>query len=211
MNMSEFRVDELISEVYDIFHYQCKLKKLALINDSQECIKTLVAYSDKCRIKQILLNLLSNAFKFTFKGRITIGCKVSQINNGEYLVFTVSDTGIGIKKEDQSGLFRLFGMITNKNGLNPNGWGIGLTVSKKYIQHLGGEINFQSTYGVGTTISFTIPLIRHPGISTDCDEDMPDLALDKKGSSEKSILLDQFGSDKYAFSCKTMPSLNADT
>ena len=62
-----------------------------------------------------------------------------------------------LNKEDQKGLFKLFGMISDKNDLNPNGWGIGLTVSKKYIEHLRGYIEFDSNFGIGTKVEFLIP------------------------------------------------------
>lgn len=62
----------------------------------------------------------------------------------------MKDTGIGIKEEDQKGLFKLFGMVSNNENINPNGCGIGLTVTKKYIEHLEGQIKFKSRYGVGT-------------------------------------------------------------
>ena len=64
---------------------------------------------------------------------------------------------MGSNKEDQKGLFKLFGMISDKNDLNPNGWGIGLTVSKKYIEHLRGHIQFESDFGIGTRVEFLIP------------------------------------------------------
>lgn len=114
VNQSEFSVKELIDEVYDLFYFQCMLKKIKFELKISPEINTLKAFSDKGRIKQVLLNLLSNAFKFTFKGEIVLGCKIYLCEEGEYIAFTVKDTGIGIKREDQKGLFKLFGMISNK-------------------------------------------------------------------------------------------------
>ena len=88
--------------------------------------------SDKLRLKQILMNLMSNSYKFTFKGSISISTKPDFIDNEEVITFIVSDTGIGIKEENHSKLFKLFGMVKNneQKDINPNGSGIGLTVSK---------------------------------------------------------------------------------
>ena len=88
--------------------------------------------SDKLRLKQILMNLMSNSYKFTFKVSISISTKPDFIDNEEVITFIVSDTGIGIKEKNQSKLFKLFGMVKNneQKDINPNGSGIGLTVSK---------------------------------------------------------------------------------
>ena len=79
--------------------------------------------SDKSRLKQILMNLLSNSCKFTYKGSINISVKPDFIDNQEVITFIVSDTGIGITQENQSKLFKLFGMVRNSNQseINPNG------------------------------------------------------------------------------------------
>ena len=89
--------------------------------------------SDRSRLKQVLMNLMTNSCKFTFQGSVTLSINVFSNDDNDYIKFCVSDTGIGIKKEDQSKLFRLFGMIKSNNDcqINPNGCGIGLTVSKK--------------------------------------------------------------------------------
>ena len=87
--------------------------------------------SDYERIKQIFLNLISNSLKFTFHGSITLSGDLLNQNNKSFMKFKVIDTGIGIKREDQSKLFKLFGMIDeSQNIYNQNGCGIGLTVSK---------------------------------------------------------------------------------
>lgn len=77
--------------------------------------------SDKGRLKQILLNLIANALKFTFKGEIAIGAQLIVIKGIKYIEFCVKDTGIGIQKESQQNLFRLFGMVNDKNTINQNG------------------------------------------------------------------------------------------
>ena len=123
--------------------------------------------SDVTRLKQVLLNFLSNAYKFTFKGSIKITVCSVKIGDDGFIKFCVSDTGIGIKQEDQSKLFKLFSMINNDENMkrsnrliNPNGCGIGLTVSKRYIEYLNGSVSLESEFGKGTSVTFHIPFIK---------------------------------------------------
>lgn len=113
------------------------------------------------------MNVMSNSTKFTFQGYIKISVTKEIVDNTEFISIVVQDTGIGIKKEDQHKIFKLFGMMEDyKNDskfplmLTSSGWGIGLTVSKKYIDFLNGSINLQSVFDIGTTMIIRIPLIR---------------------------------------------------
>lgn len=121
MNFTKFTLQNLLSEVLDIFEFQCENKRLKLILDVDEQLLKTMIESDRGRIKQILLNLLSNSIKFTFKGSITIKIKCVRVTRTKFIQFSVIDTGIGIKKEDHHKLFNLFGMISESNKLNPNG------------------------------------------------------------------------------------------
>ena len=114
--------------------------------------------SDKKRLMQVLLNLTSNAFKFTFNGGIKISARASKISRTKCIEFCVEDTGIGIKQEDQQKLFKLFSMISDEKTINTNGWGIGLTIWKKFIEILGGTIEFKSEWEKGTKVIFKIPI-----------------------------------------------------
>lgn len=158
MNFTEFKLSELVTEVLEIFNFQYQQKRLFLNVVVADDLKSCIMYSDKCRLKQILINLLSNALKFTFKGGITITVNKLVTRVDKYLRFSIKDTGIGIKQEEQGSLFQLFGMLNDKKEINPNGSGIGLTVSKKYVEKLGGDICLESEFGIGTTITFTTPI-----------------------------------------------------
>lgn len=158
INMGDFKPSELMDEVHEIFTLQAKQKGIKLISQVDKILKDLTITSDKGRLKQVFLNLISNSLKFTFKGNITVSAKAKQTIEGNFIQFSVADTGVGIKKEDQKRLFKLFGMAKNDRGLNPNGCGIGLTVCKRYIEKLGGQIKLSSVYQKGTTTRFTIPL-----------------------------------------------------
>jgi signal transduction histidine kinase len=157
LNISDFDVRDLVNEVADMFEYQWKGKKLELIIDIDSEIDNLLLKSDRGRIKQTLINLLANSYKFTYIGSISIIVRCAKFGDEIAAEFSVRDTGIGISKEDEGKLFKLFGMLKDKDKINPNGCGIGLTVSKKYIEMLKGEIHLTSKVDEGTTITFTIP------------------------------------------------------
>ena len=128
INVSTFSLTELVDEVYDIYHFQCLEKKLRLEVNIEPCLEQFHISSDRGRIKQVLLNLISNSFKFTFQGMIKLSISIIRVRSKEYINFIVEDTGIGIKDKDQDKLFKLFGMINNEetkeninSSLNPNG------------------------------------------------------------------------------------------
>jgi signal transduction histidine kinase len=116
--------------------------------------------ADRFRIKQVLLNLLSNACKFTpEKGRITVSCQSDESG----VLFSVADTGIGIAPEDQSIIFEEFRQATHgRTSREITGSGLGLAVSKKLIELHGGCIWVESEPGHGATFRFTLPLGAHP-------------------------------------------------
>lgn len=109
--------------------------------------------SDKKLIKNILINLISNAIKFSDEGK-TI--HVNSSVKSDVAVISVRDEGIGISKEDQAHLFSSF--FRGKNALNIQGTGLGLHIVKRYVDLLGGEVNLKSEIGNGTIITFTIPV-----------------------------------------------------
>ncbi|CAI2384471.1 unnamed protein product [Moneuplotes crassus] len=155
---SPFYVKNILKEIYDIFEMQCIQKGLEFNLEISDDISRLQINSDENRIKQILLNLISNSMKFTFDGHITIKCRIIERENKGLVEFTVEDTGIGITKEQRQQLFQLFSMVSDSSSINPNGTGIGLTVSKKYVEAIGGQINLESEPKKGTSVTFTIPI-----------------------------------------------------
>ncbi|CAI2386448.1 unnamed protein product [Moneuplotes crassus] len=152
-----FNISELLNEVHSLFVVQCENKNIALTFECEGNLRFCEVKTDRNRLRQVLLNLVSNSVKFTYNGYVSVKAAVTKTFDGNTFVeFSVKDTGIGIKEEDQVRLFKLFGMIEDTNNLNPDGCGLGLTVSKKYIEILGGDIKVKSEYGVGTEMIFTI-------------------------------------------------------
>lgn len=112
-------------------------------------------HSDTARIRQIVLNLLGNAIKFTDQGEVSI--HVFPVGN--MIQFEINDTGIGIEPEDMSKLFQNFNQLDSTASRHYQGSGLGLSIAKRLVEMLGGAINVTSQKGQGSQFSFTVPLI----------------------------------------------------
>jgi signal transduction histidine kinase len=142
-------VEELI-KLKETFSIAVNEKALEFFIDSPEI---LAIYNDKKRIKQILINLIGNAIKFTDKGKISI--KVKRKN--ENVEISVKDTGLGIKEEDLKKLFKPFSQIIEP-GKSKEGSGLGLHLSKKLANLLGGDILVKSKFGKGSTFKLVLEI-----------------------------------------------------
>lgn len=111
--------------------------------------------TDKTKLSQIIINLLSNSYKFTQNGQITV--KVFSRNQNE-LCFEIKDTGIGIPKEYLDKIFEKFVQVERNSSLQYQGTGLGLTIVKKTVESMGGEIQIESQENIGTKVLFKIPL-----------------------------------------------------
>jgi len=142
-------VEELV-KLKETFSIATSEKGLEFFIDSPE---TLTIYNDKKRINQILINLIGNAIKFTDKGKIFI--KVKRKN--DVVKISVKDTGPGIREEDLKNLFKPFSQIIEP-GKNKEGSGLGLHLSKKLANLLGGDILVKSKFGKGSTFKLVLEL-----------------------------------------------------
>jgi signal transduction histidine kinase len=114
--------------------------------------------ADERKIKQVLLNLLSNAVKFTGEGgKITMSAAL----NGEAVVVSVADTGIGIAAEDQQAVFEEFRQVGDDYARKREGTGLGLALARRLVELHGGTLSLQSELGKGSTFTFTIPVRTH--------------------------------------------------
>jgi signal transduction histidine kinase len=112
--------------------------------------------TDAGKLRQILLNILSNAIKFTESGEITLSARL----NGNEAKFSVADTGIGIAAENQQRIFEPFWQVEQSSTRRAGGTGLGLTVSRSLARLLGGEVSVESKLGDGSTFTLTLPLRR---------------------------------------------------
>jgi PAS domain S-box-containing protein len=113
--------------------------------------------TDERALSQILINLVNNAIKFTTRGRVQVALSKLTDNGRDTLQIAVEDTGIGIRVEDQLKLFAAFSRVTAKGGGAPEGTGLGLHLSQKLAELLGGKIELRSEYGKGSTFTLSIP------------------------------------------------------
>jgi signal transduction histidine kinase len=115
-------------------------------------------HSDITRVRQVLLNLLSNAFKFTDKGVIILSVKRAVESSGHWLVVEVSDNGIGMSEEQIDRLFQEFTPADNSMTRKYGGTGLGLAISRRLCQLLGGDIAVHSELNIGTTFTVRLPI-----------------------------------------------------
>ncbi|MBB1292487.1 CHASE domain-containing protein [Pseudoalteromonas sp. SR41-4] len=147
-------LNQLIDELVNLVKFDVDIKSLKLILELDNNAD-LQLDSDPIRLKQVLLNLLNNAIKFTATGTITL--KVWQQQDVTY--FSVSDTGIGISQVAQQQLFQPFAQADSSTSRQFGGTGLGLSICKKLVELMGGNISLVSEEGQGSTFTFTLPRI----------------------------------------------------
>lgn len=121
--------------------------------------KNPVICSDESRIIQVLLNLQSNALKFTQKGSVKLVIEIVENQKEEkVLKVQVIDTGVGISEANQSKLFKFFGFVNDTKAINTKGVGLGLAISYQIVQQFGGHISMKSIVDKGSNFTFTMKL-----------------------------------------------------
>jgi PAS domain S-box-containing protein len=150
--MESVSVAEIIKRATAITGSYFEQYKIELINDVEDGLPEVVG--DKDRLEQVVINLISNAVKFTEKGSVT--CRARKINND--IMISVIDTGTGINKLDQEKIFEKFGQLGQRFKDRPKGTGLGLPICKEIVEHHGGRIWVESEPGQGSKFSFTLPL-----------------------------------------------------
>ena len=138
--------------------------------------------ADEDRIIQVLINLISNANKFTDSGSVT--CKAVKANNE--IIVSITDTGVGISQEELGQVFDKFKQVGDTLTDKPKGTGLGLPICKQIVEHHGGRIWVESGIGQGSTFSFTLPIKEIPSIESESEKeaDMTTLLRRLKGQAE---------------------------
>lgn len=149
---SSFQIHDFMREVSDLFRPQINAKSLS-INLSLKDMDKLFIYTDRCKLEQIIINLIGNAIKFTAKGTITVSCQRA----GTGVVIQIKDTGIGIPEENQEIIFRSFQQGDATTSRKYGGTGLGLAISRQYANMLGGDLAVDSRPGYGSTFFIILP------------------------------------------------------
>lgn len=154
---SAFNLKEIIEETIDLFKYSAAAKKIDLKFYWDSSLAK-IYFSDYQRIRQILTNLLSNALKFTTTGSITVSATPNRSYRKGNVLISITDTGMGISSQGLTKLFKPFSQLDNTISRNFGGTGLGLFVTKKLTEILGGEIDVISEVGKGSVFAFTLNL-----------------------------------------------------
>ncbi|MDP5031281.1 ATP-binding protein [Paraglaciecola sp.] len=154
LHRDEFNLKIILQQIVDMFQMIARQKGIAFHYLPSANIPDIVA-CDKQRFRQILINLVSNAIKYTEKGSVTL--QVSYRN--QVATFSIIDTGIGIAPEDQEAIFKPFEQIRTSHTQAIGGTGLGLTISRALTELMGGEITLKSTAGQGSTFNLRLMLV----------------------------------------------------
>jgi PAS domain S-box-containing protein len=166
-----FRLCESIDSVLYLFETKLSEKNLELVKQFDPAIPK-VLVGDPVRLHQIIMNLVSNAIKFTNEGKITVAAKlIDQTNDSAIIETSVSDTGIGIPSAKIKTVFSAFQQATTDTTRLYGGTGLGLAIVKQLVKAQGGEISVESEEGKGTTFRFNLPFGKTDGDVRDKNAD----------------------------------------
>ncbi len=158
LERARFSFSGMLSTVVDLFQGQAEAKNLRFVLDKDEGISSFVI-GDELRLSQVLLNLCSNAIKFTEQGEVILRIHIAdQSADTVRLSFSVTDSGVGMTEDQLAGLFQPFTQADTSTTRKYGGTGLGLVISKLLVEMMDGEISVNSAPGAGSTFQFTIPL-----------------------------------------------------
>ncbi|MCB2291247.1 GAF domain-containing sensor histidine kinase [Clostridium sp. CS001] len=152
LDLVETDIEEIIDKAITVTKPIIKGKPIQVIQNIRESLPKIMA--DKDKLMQVIINLISNAIKFTEEGCIV--CTARRLD--EDIILSITDTGIGIKEEDKEYIFNRFSQVGDNLTSRPRGTGLGLSICKHIIEAHGGEIWAESEVGKGTDFSFRIPI-----------------------------------------------------
>lgn len=181
-----FDLTEMIEEVFDLMSGVAVNKGVELIHYIEPSVPRQIE-ADSTRIRQVLVNLINNALKFTTKGEVFLGVTMTKDDtNGHTIEFAVKDTGIGISEDKIKGLFDAFSQVDSSTTRKYGGTGLGLAICQRLVSLMGGEIKVESQVGSGSCFTFDI-------VANKVDENdyvAPAFESSKKFKGKKVILID---------------------
>jgi CheY-like chemotaxis protein len=167
---SPFKLKNSVTSMVQLFETKIQEKNLAFVKEYDNKIPEMVI-GDSVRLHQIILNLISNAIKFTTHGKISVAVRLlSEDRENVTIEFSVSDTGIGIQESDVENIFENFQQATSSTARLYVGTGLGLAIVKQLVEAQGGSINLKSKIGEGSTFIFTLNF-QKADVKAELDED----------------------------------------
>jgi two-component system sensor histidine kinase BarA len=158
LELADLRIDDVVASTIAIFN-NAAIEKGLVLGAMIEPDTPFVIRGDPLRIRQVLMNLVSNAIKFTDRGHVHIKVGVARKNGApDEIIFDVCDSGIGIDAADREMLFVEFAQLDSSYTRRHGGTGLGLAISKKLVEMMGGELTVESTPGSGSRFRFSLPL-----------------------------------------------------
>jgi PAS domain S-box-containing protein len=153
-----FDLKKTCEETVNFLSFQAEMKDIEINCITPEYMALQVS-GDEHKLKQVLMNVIGNAIKFTGKGSVSVSMEPVSVSGEDMLVrFSVTDTGIGIPEDKKSHIFDAFSQVDSSMTRRYGGTGLGLAVTKKLVELMGGAIECESISGIGSTFRFTVPL-----------------------------------------------------
>jgi PAS domain S-box-containing protein len=170
LELGQVRLSDLLNNLRNFTQQQAQQKNLSLNIEMPDIRDEVILYGNYQRLLQVLLNLTGNAIKFTHEGGVTISAEILKkkvtFKDQEFpgmVKVRVADTGIGVSLDKQDKLFQAFSQVDGERTRAYGGTGLGLTISQKLVEQMGGVVNFYSMgEGLGSTVTFTVPLYQEP-------------------------------------------------
>lgn len=185
-NLTSINLESCINEIYETIKITIPKSKeidFRIVEPGQTIPHNIIA--DEVKLKQVLVNLVNNAIKFTDKGYVAFGYEVDEKN--ARIVFKIQDTGIGIDIINHQYVFDRFKRVDSDLSVQAGGLGLGLAISKAYVDMMGGTISLESTVDVGSTFSFSIPL-EYDKVQR-ITKRPTKISINPNGNEEKTILI----------------------
>ncbi|MCR5688465.1 MAG: response regulator [Lachnospiraceae bacterium] len=153
---TQYDISSVINDLVNMIRFRAEKKGLKLEVSVDRDVPR-VLYGDEIRIKQVALNLLTNAVKYTNEGKVSLSIGFSKEDDENIILsFVIGDTGIGMKEEDMDRLFSPFSRIEEKRNRSIEGTGLGMSIVRQLLELMGGKLDVKSVYGEGSTFSFGI-------------------------------------------------------
>jgi PAS domain S-box-containing protein len=183
--IEEFEIAKVIDESVATARPVAERNRNRLSIDCDEQLGEMVA--DEARVRQVILNLLSNACKFTQDGEVTVTAAQETLGGRDWLRLSVADTGIGMSSAQMGKLFQEFSQADPSTTRKYGGTGLGLAISRRLCNQMGGDISVESTLGEGSTFTMRLPI--GPGADADAERHMRAATVDTNAPSSDIVLV----------------------